>query len=682
MLFFLKFQKYFCLKLPQMITNDILAKAEKLRKLLEQANYEYYVLNNPSITDYEYDMHMKELQALEVQYPELADVNSPSQRVGSDLNQTFTQVQHRYPMLSLSNVYSVQELRDFDTRIRKVVSDVSYVCELKFDGTAIGITYQNGELVRAVTRGDGVKGDDVTANVRTIRSIPLKLRGNDFPADFEVRGEIILPHASFNRLNAEREEIGEQPFANPRNAAAGTLKMQNSSVVAKRGLDCYLYFLNGDLLPTESHYCNLLSMRSWGFKVSEHAMLCTTIEEVVAFIERWDEERHNLPYDTDGVVIKVDSLAHQIELGFTAKSPRWAVAYKFKAEQASTKLLSVDFQVGRTGAITPVANLEPVQLAGTTVKRASLHNADQIELLDLRINDYVLVEKGGEIIPKVVGVDMDRRGSGLVPFMYITHCPECGTLLVREEGEAKHFCPNDAECPPQIVGRLEHFISRKAMNIDGLGSETAELVYREGLIRDIADLYNLEVEQLKNLERMGAKSASNIIKSIENSKQVPFERVLYALGIRYIGEVTAKKLAAHFESIDNLMAASYEELLQVEEVGEKIAESIIHHFKEPKNVEQLERLRANGVQMVIKEVAKASDKLNNFTFVISGTFEIARDEIKSLIEANGGKVVSSISGNLSYLVVGENMGPAKLEKANKLGTKMISLSELKDLINS
>lgn len=665
-----------------MITNDILAKAEKLKKLLEQANYEYYVLNNPSITDYEYDMHMKELQALEVQYPELADVNSPSQRVGSDLNQAFTQVQHRYPMLSLSNVYSVEELRDFDTRIRKVVSDVSYVCELKFDGTAIGITYQNGELVRAVTRGDGVKGDDVTANVRTIRSIPLKLRGNNFPAEFEVRGEIILPHASFNRLNAEREEIGEQPFANPRNAAAGTLKMQNSSVVAKRGLDCYLYFLNGDLLPTESHYCNLLSMRSWGFKVSEHAMLCTTIEEVVAFIERWDEERHNLPYDTDGVVIKVDSLAHQIELGFTAKSPRWAVAYKFKAEQASTKLLSVDFQVGRTGAITPVANLEPVQLAGTTVKRASLHNADQIELLDLRINDYVLVEKGGEIIPKVVGVDMDRRGRGLVPFMYITHCPECGTLLVREEGEAKHFCPNDAECPPQIVGRLEHFISRKAMNIDGLGSETAELVYREGLIRDIADLYNLEVEQLKNLERMGAKSASNIIKSIENSKQVPFERVLYALGIRYIGEVTAKKLAAHFESIDNLMAASYEELLQVEEVGEKIAESIIHHFKEPKNVEQLERLRANGVQMVIKEVAKASDKLNNFTFVISGTFEIARDEIKSLIEANGGKVVSSISGNLSYLVVGENMGPAKLEKANKLGTKMISLSELKDLINS
>lgn len=665
-----------------MITNDILAKAEKLRKLLEQANYEYYVLNNPSITDYEYDMHMKELQALEVQYPELADVNSPSQRVGSDLNQAFTQVQHRYPMLSLSNVYSVQELRDFDTRIRKVVSDVSYVCELKFDGTAIGITYQNGELVRAVTRGDGVKGDDVTANVRTIRSIPLKLRGNNFPAEFEVRGEIILPHASFNRLNAEREEIGEQPFANPRNAAAGTLKMQNSSVVAKRGLDCYLYFLNGDLLPTESHYCNLLSMRSWGFKVSEHAMLCTTIEEVVAFIERWDEERHNLPYDTDGVVIKVDSLAHQIELGFTAKSPRWAVAYKFKAEQASTKLLSVDFQVGRTGAITPVANLEPVQLAGTTVKRASLHNADQIELLDLRINDYVLVEKGGEIIPKVVGVDMDRRGRGLVPFMYITHCPECGTLLVREEGEAKHFCPNDAECPPQIVGRLEHFISRKAMNIDGLGSETAELVYREGLIRDIADLYNLEVEQLKNLERMGAKSASNIIKSIENSKQVPFERVLYALGIRYIGEVTAKKLAAHFKSIDSLMAAHYEELLQVEEVGEKIAESIIHHFKEPKNVEQLERLRANGVQMVIKEVAKASDKLNNFTFVISGTFEIARDEIKGLIEANGGKVVSSISGNLSYLVVGENMGPAKLEKANKLGTKMISLSELKDLINS
>lgn len=665
-----------------MADTSIISKVDKLRKLLEQANYDYYVLSTPSISDYEFDMHMRELQMLEQQYPELADPNSPTQRVGSDLNQSFVQVAHRYPMLSLSNVYSKEELTDFDARVRKVIDKVRYVCELKFDGTAIGITYINGMLARAVTRGDGVKGDDVTANVKTIRSVPLTLRGSGFPSEFEVRGEILLPHASFERLNAEREEIGEATFANPRNAAAGTLKLQNSSVVAKRGLDCFLYFLQGDTLPTSSHFQNMQMLRSWGFKISEHALLCNSIDDVFAFIERWDNERHNLPYDTDGVVVKVDSLDDQSELGFTAKSPRWAVAYKFKAEQVSTRLLSVDFQVGRTGAITPVANLEPVQLAGTTVKRASLHNADQIELLDLRVNDYVLVEKGGEIIPKVVGVDLNRREEGLQPFKYVTHCPECGTLLVREEGEAKHFCPNDTDCPPQIVGRIEHFISRKAMNIDGLGAETSELIYKTGLIRDISDLYGLKVEQLEKLERLGKKSAGNIVKSIENSKQVPFDRVLYALGIRYIGEVTAKKLASHFKNVDAIVAAKYEELLEAEEVGAKIAESILHHFKEEKNIEQLEKLKAAGLQMELKHADRVSDKLNSCTFVISGTFEISRDDIKKMIEANGGKMLSSISGNLNYLVAGDNMGPSKLDKAQKLGVKMISLDELQELINS
>jgi len=664
-----------------MTTENTVFKVQKLRSLLEQANYEYYVLNNPSISDYEYDMHMKELQELERQHPELQDPNSPTQRVGNDINQAFEQVEHRYPMLSLSNAYSFEELADFDTKVRKVVPNAKYSCELKFDGTAIGITYVDGNLVRAVTRGDGVKGDDVTANVKTIKSVPLKLRGEGYPQEFEVRGEIILPHASFDRINSEREEIGEQPFANPRNAAAGTLKLQNSSVVAKRGLDCFLYFLLGEVLPSDSHYQNIQQLRSWGFKVSEHMRLCSSMAEVEDFIRYWDKEREKLPYDTDGAVIKVDSLSDQEDLGFTAKSPKWAIAYKFKAEQASTKLLSVDFQVGRTGAITPVANLEPVQLAGTTVKRASLHNADQIELLDLRVGDYVLVEKGGEIIPKVVGVDLDKRAEGLSPFRYITHCPECGTELIREEGEAKHFCPNDAGCPPQIIGRIEHYISRKAMNIEGLGSETVELFYRTGLVSDISDLYTLTVDKIKDLERLGTKSAENIVKSIESSKQVGFERVLYAIGIRYIGEVTAKKLVAHMKNIDAIIAASYEELVQVEEVGAKIAGSIKYHFSEPKNLEQVKRLREFGVQMEQKEVERASDKLKGFTFVISGTFDIPRDDIKRMIEDNGGKMVSSISGNLSYLVVGENMGPSKLEKANKLGVKMINLEELYTLIN-
>lgn len=662
-----------------MASENINIRVDKLRKLLDKANYDYYVLNNPTLADFEYDMHMRELQDLEAQHPELQDASSPTQRVGSDLNQAFKQVEHRYPMLSLSNVYSFEELAEFDTRVRKVVADVEYVCELKFDGTAIGITYVDGELANAVTRGDGVRGDDVTANVKTIRSIPLKLMGDSYPSDFEVRGEIILPHASFNRLNAEREEIGEQPFANPRNAAAGTLKLQNSSMVAKRGLDCFLYFLLGSS-AAKSHHESLEQMRSWGFKVSEHSALCSSIEDIVKFIKKWDVERHNLPFDTDGVVIKVNNLADQQELGFTAKSPRWAVAYKFKAEQASTRLLSVDFQVGRTGAITPVANLEPVQLAGTTVKRASLHNADQIELLDLRINDYVLVEKGGEIIPKVVGVDLEKRVDGLEPFKYIESCPECGSPLVRVEGEAKHFCPNDAECPPQIMGRIEHFISRKAMNIDGLGSETVELLFQKGLIKDIADLYILHPMQLSGLERLGDKSAANITRSIEVSKQVPFERVLFALGIRFVGEVTAKKLAAHFKNIDALIGASMEELVEVDEVGARIAESIIHHFGETKNMEQVTRLKQQGLQMEIKEQAKASNKLNNCTFVVSGTFDLARDDIKKMVEANGGKMVSSISGNLDFLIVGDKMGPAKLEKARKLGTKMITLAELLEMI--
>lgn len=665
-----------------MTSDNLASRAQKLRVLLEQANYDYYVLNSPSISDYEYDMHMKELQLLEQQHPELRDANSPTQRVGNDINQSFVQVEHRYPMLSLSNAYSFEELVDFDSKVRKVAPDARYSCELKFDGTAIGITYVNGELVRAVTRGDGVKGDDVTANVKTIKSVPLKLRGEGFPQEFEVRGEILLPHVSFDRMNAEREEIGEQPFANPRNAAAGTLKLQNSSVVAKRGLDCFLYFLLGEALPSDSHYQNIKQLRDWGFKVSEHMRLCASMDEVKEFIKYWDKKREELPYDTDGAVIKVDSLLSQEDLGFTAKSPKWAIAYKFKAEQASTKLLSVDFQVGRTGAITPVANLEPVALAGTTVKRASLHNADQIELLDLRIGDYVLVEKGGEIIPKVVGVDLKRRVEGLEPFKYITHCPECGTELVREEGEAKHFCPNDTFCAPQIIGRIEHFISRKAMNIEGLGSETVELFYRMGLVHDISDLYNLTVDQIKNLERLGTKSADNIVKSVEASKQVPFERVLYAVGIRYIGEVTAKKLATHLKNIDAIIAASFDDLVQVEEVGDKIAGSIIRHFSEPKNIEQIESLRKHGVQMEVKEVKRISEKLKGFTFVISGTFDIARNDIKKMIEDNGGKMLSSISGNLNYLVVGENMGPAKLDKATKLGIKMIGLEELQKLINS
>jgi len=665
-----------------MTTEDIISRVNKLRILLEHANYEYYVQNNPSLSDFEYDMHLRELIEIEQKYPELRDPNSPTQRVGNDINQAFVQVEHRYPMLSLSNAYSEEELRDFDARVRKVVPNAAYTCELKFDGTAIGLSYENGVLVRATTRGDGVKGDDVTANVKTIKSIPLKLRGEAFPNSFEVRGEIILPHASFNRLNAEREELGEQPFANPRNAAAGTLKLQNSSVVAKRGLDCFLYFLLGEDLPSDSHYSNIQCLKEWGFKVSDSMKLCKSIDEVLLFISYWDKERANLPYDTDGVVIKVDSLAAQQELGFTAKSPKWAIAYKFKAEQVSTKLLSVDFQVGRTGAITPVANLEPVLLAGTTVKRASLHNADQIELLDLRIGDYVLVEKGGEIIPKVVGVDDSRRDAHLEVFAYITHCPECGTLLERIPGEAKHFCPNEASCPPQILGRIEHFISRKAMNIEGIGAETVDLFYRMGLVGNIADLYELSEDKIRNLERLGDKSAENIIRSILASKQVSFERVLYAIGIRYVGEVTAKKLVQHFKSIDAIANASIDELVKAEEVGVKIAESIIRYFSDEKNREQVQRLKEYGLQMELKEVERSSSKLQGFSFVISGTFDIARDEIKRIIEDNGGKMVSSISGNLSYLVVGENMGPAKLEKAQKLGIKMISLSNLYELINS
>lgn len=550
-------------------------KIEELRAKLNQYNYQYYVLNDPSVSDFEYDMLMRELQELEKEHPEFADPNSPTNRVGSDLTTEFENVAHRYPMLSLANTYSLEEVKDFCERVEKEVGPAEYVCELKFDGTAISLTYEHGRLLRAVTRGDGVTGDDVTANVRTIRSVPLVLRGDDYPDFFEIRGEIFMPHASFERLNAERESNGEQLFANPRNAAAGTLKLQNSRVVAERGLDCFLYFLVGENLPFDNHWDNVNKAREWGFKISDHMRLCRNIEDINDYISRADVLRHSLPYDTDGAVIKVNEYILQRQLGTTAKSPRWAVAYKFKAEQALTELLSVDYQVGRTGAITPVANLYPVQLAGTTVKRASLHNSEQIALLDVRIGDMVYVEKGGEIIPKITGVELSKRRPDSRPIAFIDRCPECGTPLVKYEGEARHYCPNQNHCPPQIVGRIVHFISRRAMDIDGLGEETVVLLYNEGLVKDVADLYDLRAADIAVLPRLGDKSAENIMNSIERSKQVPFHRVLYGIGIRFVGETTAKNLAAHFGNIDALMSATREELEQTEEIGGKIADSKI-----------------------------------------------------------------------------------------------------------
>jgi DNA ligase (NAD+) len=660
-------------------------KIEQLREELNQHNHKYYVENNPEISDQEFDRKMRELMDLEKEFPEFEDPDSPSKRVGSDINKEFEQVTHKYPMLSLSNTYSQEELQDFHNRVVKQVgSDFEYICELKYDGTAIGLTYKNGQLVRAVTRGDGSMGDDVTQNVRTIRSIPLKLKG-DYPDEFEIRGEIFLPLKGFEWLNAEKEKAGEMPFANPRNAAAGSLKLQNSSLVARRPLDTYLYYMLSENLPAMSHYQNLLKARSWGLKISPHTKVCKSIEEVFEFITYWDSARHDLPFEIDGAVIKVDDINLQQQLGFTAKSPRWAIAYKFKAEEAQTRLLSVDFQVGRTGAVTPVANLEPVQLAGTTVKRASLHNADIISGLGLHISDLVTVEKGGEIIPKITGVVIEERPENSIPVKFIKECPECKAPLMRVEGEAAHYCPNSASCPPQIKGKLEHFISRRAMNIDGLGAETINLLYTKGLVRTLPDLYRLKASQLISLERFGDKSARNIISGIRKSLEVPWPRVLYALGIRFVGETVAKKLASAFASIDQLANAPEEELMAVDEIGKKIAGSILAFFNSEANRNMIEELKSVGLQLETTEdnsdVQKTSNVLEGKSIVISGKFtKYSRDQLKEMIEAHGGKNTGSVTGNTDYLVAGENMGPSKLEKARKQGVTIISENQFIELI--
>ena len=650
-------------------------RIEELRRQLELHNFKYYVENAPEISDFEFDAMMRELQDLERAHPEYADPNSPSVRVGSDLTAEFRTVKHRYAMLSLGNTYSLDELHEFIGRIEREAGATDYVCELKFDGTAISLTYEHGRLVRAVTRGDGVEGDDVTANVRTVRTVPLRLRGTDWPDLFEIRGEILMPYASFDRLNAEREANGEQLFANPRNAAAGTLKQQSSAVVARRGLDCTLYQLAGDELPFTSHWESLEKARQWGFKVSDAARICRSVAEIDAFIEHWDAARRRLPFPTDGVVIKVNDFAVRRQLGFTAKAPKWAVAYKFKAERAATRLDSVSFQVGRTGAVTPVANLEPVLLAGTTVRRATLHNAEQMAQLDIRPGDTVYVEKGGEIIPKIIGVDLAQRPADSRPFEYITVCPVCGTPLVRYEGEAKHYCPNQSGCRPQIIGRIIHFIRRKALDIEGLGEETVELLYENGLVRDVADLYDLRAEQLAPLPRLGEKSADNIIRSVERSKAVPFQRVLFGLGIRFVGETTAKYLAEHFRSLDAVMRATREELTQADEVGGRIADAIIEYFADEQNHAIIRRLRAAGLQFEAEARRLASEALAGRSFVVSGKFTRSRDEMKELIEMHGGRNLAAVSANVDYIVAGDNMGPAKLRKAEKLGVKIISEEE-------
>jgi len=659
-------------------------KIKELSSEIEIHNHNYYVNDKPTISDFEFDKLLEELISLEKQFPELLLPTSPSQRVGGAITKEFKSVKHSYPMLSLSNSYSKEDMIDFDRRVQEGLglqstdlfssSSVKYVCELKFDGLSIGLNYKNGELIQAVTRGDGVQGDDVTTNAKTIKSIPLKLKEN-FPSSFEIRGEIFMPRTIFDEINKEREEIGEAPLANPRNAASGTMKMQDSAVVASRKLDCFVYYMLGEEVPYKSHFENLSAAKSWGFNVSKHSKLLDNINEVLEFIEHWDKERFNLPYDIDGIVIKVNDYKQQLQLGFTAKSPRWAIAYKFKAEQVSTELLDITYQVGRTGAITPVANLKPVALGGTTVKRASLHNADIIEKLDVRVGDFVFVEKGGEIIPKIIGVDLTKRQPHMYPTKYITHCPECGTLLVRDEGEANHFCPNEMECPPQVIGKMEHFASRKAMNIDSLGGETIDQLFKAGLIKNIADLFDLKKEQLLPLERMAEKSANNLIEGLQACKNVPFERVLYAIGIRHVGETTAKKIARKVKSLDVLMSLTKEQLLETDEVGEVIAESIAHFFADEKNRNIINRLKRAGLQFELSEEQQqaGSDKLNGLTFVISGVFnKHSRDQLKELIEFNGGKNSGSISGKTSYLLAGDNMGPEKLKKAEKLGVKIIS----------
>ena len=656
-----------------------------LRSELHRHNHNYYVLNAPEISDKEFDDLMRELQDLESQHPEYEDETSPTRRVGSDLNKNFVQVEHKYPMLSLGNTYSEAEVSEFYERTKRSLNDdFEICCELKYDGTSISLTYEDGKLVRAVTRGDGEKGDDVTDNVKTIRSIPLVLHG-DYPKTFEIRGEILMPWESFERLNQEREAREESLFANPRNAAAGTLKSQNSSVVASRKLDAYLYYLLGEDIPCDGHYENLQKAATWGFKMSEHVRKAYSLQEVFDYIKYWDVERKNLPVATDGIVLKVNSLKQQKNLGFTAKSPRWAIAYKFQAERALTRLNKVTYQVGRTGAITPVANLDPVQLSGTIVKRASLHNADIIEGLDLHVGDMVYVEKGGEIIPKIVGVDVDARSMMMgEKVQFIARCPECGTKLVRYEGEAAHYCPNDTACPPQIKGKIEHFISRKAMNIDGLGPETIDLFYRLKLVSNVADLYRLRAIDIRGLERMGDKSAINIVHSIASSREVPYERVLFALGIRFVGETVAKKLAKTFKSIDELMQANMDTLLSVDEIGIKIAQSILNYFANEENRTLIEKLKEAGLNFVKieDESVEYTDKLSGKSIVISGVFtHHSRDEYKEMIERNGGKNVGSISSKTSFILAGENMGPAKLEKAQKLGIQIVSEEEFLSMLS-
>jgi DNA ligase (NAD+) len=668
------------------MSDAIQARMSFLEREIHRHNYLYYVLSNPEISDYEFDMLLKELEELERQYPQFSSVNSPTKRVGGDITKKFPTVVHQFPMLSLSNTYSEGEILDWEQRVKKLLGDnnIEYVCELKYDGVAIGIRYENGQLAQAVTRGDGIQGEDVTTNVRTIRTIPLVLHG-DFPASFEIRGEIFMPRRAFELLNLQRQKEGEPLFANPRNTASGTLKLQDSSIVAQRDLDCFLYGVYAHEVIADSHFDAVQKAGTWGFKVPKsserYIELHNSIEGIMDFIHYWNDNRLELPFDIDGVVIKVNNFKQQQNLGFTAKSPRWAIAYKFKAERVQTKLLSVDFQVGRTGAITPVANLEPVALGGTIVKRASLHNADQIEKYDLHLEDYVYVEKGGEIIPKIVGVNIALRKSDAIPVAFVTKCPECNTPLERREGEAQHFCPNEAGCPPQIKGKLEHFISRKAMNIEGMGSETIELLYEHNLVRNVADLYDLRYEDLIGLERMADKSVKNILDGIEASKSVPFERVLFALGIRFVGETVAKKLAYAFKNLDALLAASYEELIEIEEIGDKIALSIREYFSEMENLEILARLRDAGLQFKVEEKEFAGDVLAGASIVLSGVFErMSRDELKALIESYGGKNSGSISSKTTYVVAGENMGPAKLEKAKKLGVKILSEQEFYQLL--
>ncbi|PWB23137.1 NAD-dependent DNA ligase LigA [Flavobacterium sp. HTF] len=655
---------------------------QALRDELNQHNYNYYVLDNATISDYDFDVKLKELQDLESKHPEFFDENSPTQRVGGAVTKNFKTIPHQYRMYSLDNSYSKDDLADWQNRIQRVLGnvDLQYTCELKYDGASISITYENGKLVQALTRGDGFQGDEVTNNIKTIKSVPLQLKGN-YPEKFDIRGEIILPYSGFEKMNQELIEIGETPYSNPRNTASGSLKLQDSAEVAKRPLECLLYFVTGNNLPFSSQFEGLESARKWGFKVPNEAKQVNSLEEVFDFIDYWDIHRHNLPYETDGVVVKVNSIQHQEELGYTAKSPRWAIAYKFKSEQVSTELKSISYQVGRTGAITPVANLKPVQLAGTIVKRASLHNADQIEKLDIRINDTVFVEKGGEIIPKIIAVDLEKRPENSEKTHYITHCPECQTELVRNVGEANHYCPNFYGCPPQIIGRIQHYISRKAMDIGGLGGETVALLFKNDLVHNYADLYELKVEEILHLERMAKKSAENLVYGVEQSKQIPFESVLFALGIRFVGETVAKKLAKHYKNIDTLSQASLMELILVDEIGERIAKSVIEFFENEENKKIIERLKSYGVQFEIveKNNPDATDKFVGKTFVVSGVFaQFSRDELKKTIEDNGGKVGSSISAKTDFVVAGDNMGPAKLEKANKL--KIPILSE-EDFIN-